>query len=305
MKVIDTHAHIYSEDTARYPLCPDPYLPPEGKGTVHHMREEMDASGVERIVIVHTFTAYRWDNRLVADVVGHQAALASADSALAAMKQEMGLQPGGSVSARPWATGVCALDPNDLSSPDTLERYYRECGIRGLRVFPVEDGNGDRSFALPGHIRLWEKCRELGMVVCALINPAQIDTLERLLGRFADLPVVLDHCANLSAADAPDGPNLRRVLDLARFPNLYAKLSFLVTGSREDYPCRDTHLLARRIIDAFGPERCMWGSDFPCELWIPKASYAQHLRLFTQELGLDDWTQRAVLGETARRLWFR
>ena len=49
----------------------------------------------------------------------------------------------------------------------------------------------------------------------------------------------------------------------------------------------------------------MWGSDFPCELWIPKATYAQHLRLFTDELGLEAAARAAVLGGTAARVWFR
>ncbi len=61
----------------------------------------------------------------------------------------------------------------------------------------------------------------------------------------------------------------------------------------------------------------IWGSDFPCELWCPKVTYARHLRIFTHdtyarhlrifthELGLDEATKNAVLGETAHRLWFQ
>ncbi len=52
-------------------------------------------------------------------------------------------------------------------------------------------------------------------------------------------------------------------------------------------------------------ERCVWGSGFPCELRGPKISYAQHLKIFTHELGLDNATQKAILGETAHRLWFQ
>lgn len=277
MRIVDTHAHIYSEDLDRYPLIPEPYLPPAGKGTVEHMREELRANGVERIVLVHTFTAYQWDNRLVADVVS---------------------------DCRDFATGVCALDPNDPASPTVLETYFRERAIRGLRVFPVAGDDGTRSLELPGHLKLWEKCAELGMVVCVLISPPEIPALRRLLEQFPSVPVVLDHCANLDAADAPDGERLRQVLSLADYPNLYAKLSFLVTGSKEPYPCRDTHVLGRRVIEAFGSERCMWGSDFPTELWIPKASYAEHIHLFTHELGLDAAARAAVLGGTAQRLWF-
>jgi len=48
------------------------------------------------------------------------------------------------------------------------------------------------------------------------------------------------------------------------------------------------------------PDRCIWGSDVPCELWCPKATYSQHLRVFTHEMESKRW----ILGETARRLYF-
>lgn len=280
MEIIDTHAHIYSEDLAHYPLMPDPYLPPPGTGTAGHLHAEMERNGVGRVVLVHTFTAYRWDNRLLAD------------------------------ATRAWsefATGVCALNPDDPTSPDLLETYFREYGVRGLRVFPVGTGpeqSGPRSFELPGHLQLWEQCAQLGMVVCALIHAGEIETLKGYLRRFPDVPVVLDHCANLSAADAPDGVNLQTVLSLAQFPNVFPKVTFVATGSGAPYPFLDTLPLAGRIIREFGAERCMWGSDFPTELWIPNTDYAGHLRLFTEELGLTTAEQAALLGGTARRLWF-
>jgi predicted TIM-barrel fold metal-dependent hydrolase len=52
------------------------------------------------------------------------------------------------------------------------------------------------------------------------------------------------------------------------------------------------------------PDRCVWGSDVPCDLWCPKATYSQLLRVFTYEMGLDPEAKRWILGETARRLYF-
>jgi predicted TIM-barrel fold metal-dependent hydrolase len=279
MRIVDTHAHIYSEDTGHYPLKVEPYLPPPGKGTLDHLKQEMRAGGVDRVVMVHTSTAYLWDNRLVADMVAMN---------------------------RDFATGVCTLDPNDRESPRVLEDYFKTRGIRGLRLYPQPDGKEGATFELPGHLALWEKAAELGVVICALIDPSFLDALRRLMTRFPNVNVVLDHCANLTADDAPDGPRLKQVLALADVPRLHAKLSFLITGSKERYPFRDTHVLGRKVIDAFGAGRCMWGSDFPCELWLKNAgaSYADHLRLFTHELGLDQETKGALLGETAMRLWF-
>jgi len=60
----------------------------------------------------------------------------------------------------------------------------------------------------------------------------------------------------------------------------------------------------RKIIAAFGPDRYVWGSDFPCELCGPKATYIEHLRMFTREMDLDAESKRWILGETVRRLYF-
>ena len=62
------------------------------------------------------------------------------------------------------------------------------------------------------------------------------------------------------------------------------------------------------MIKAFSPERCVWGSNFPCELWCKNlrqesSTHAQHLRLFTHELGLDQPTKEAILGKTGMALW--
>jgi len=60
-----------------------------------------------------------------------------------------------------------------------------------------------------------------------------------------------------------------------------------------------------KIIETYGPERCVWASSFPNDLWTPKISYAEHLRIFTEVLPLTSAARRQILGETARRLWFR
>jgi predicted TIM-barrel fold metal-dependent hydrolase len=271
-EIIDCHAHLYSEDEKKYPPIAEPYRPPAGKGTIAHLRRELKAAGVSRATAVHTFTFYRWDNRLIAD--------ASRDN-------------------RDVIVGVCLLDADDPQSPAVLERYAREFNIRGLRSIPAKSGRLDD----PGVDGLWSTCARLGLTVCVLINRDKRQELETLAARHPNLPVVIDHCLNLAAGASHDAI-LADMLALAKVPNLHAKLSYIVTGSAQQYPFRDMHESCRRIIAAYGPARCVWGSDFPCELWCPKASYSQHLRVFTDELGLDSETKRQVLGGTARRLWF-
>jgi predicted TIM-barrel fold metal-dependent hydrolase len=64
------------------------------------------------------------------------------------------------------------------------------------------------------------------------------------------------------------------------------------------------HEPLKRAIEYFGPERCAWGACFPNARWTKGTSYRQNLKLFTEELGLSQAEQEAILGTTALRLWF-
>jgi L-fuconolactonase len=272
MQIVDTHAHIYSPDTDAYPMRTDPLLPPEGTGGIDHLLREMNAAGVERALLIQTFTAYEYDNRFIADTA----------------------------SANPDRTrGVVTMDPTDPAAPDLLRDLHTRSNLGAIRMYPTRDANP--TFAHPGHGHLIEAATDLGLVTNVLIDTPHADALASHLADHPEARVVLDHCMNLRAG-APD--ILARTLDLATFPNLTAKLTFAVTGSEEEYPCRDTHDLVHAVIEAYGPERCIWGSDFPCELWCPKVDYARGLAIFSHELGIEEPARRAVLGGTASRLYF-
>ena len=272
MLIIDTHAHIYAPDEKRYPPIDKPLRPPGGKGSLEDLQRESRANGVKAVCAIQTSTFYRFDNRYICD----------------------------SARTHPdWIAGVCTLDPDDPHSPGLLQQFVRDHRIRGMRSIPAK--NGQLSHA--GVRALWKTGLEEGIVINLLIDRNKAPEAEILLNEFPGLRVVLDHCLNLKA-----GPEFEAILAdvvrLSRHKNLHAKLTFLPTGSTSGYPCADMHAACLKIIDAFGPERCVWGSDFPCELWTPKVTYAEHLKIFTEALPLKDSARAQILGETARRLWF-
>jgi predicted TIM-barrel fold metal-dependent hydrolase len=272
MLILDTHAHIYAPDEKRYPPIDKPLRPPGGKGSLEDLRRESSENGVTAVCIVQASSFYRFDNRYILD------------SAKAAPE---------------WTAGVCTLDPDDPHSPGLLQQYKRDYGIRGMRSVAAHNGRFDHS----GVRALWKTALDEGIVINALSPLATAAQVDQLVGEFPSLPVVLDHCLNPEI-----GPNLettvQQVVTMARRPNLHAKLSFIPTGSKTGYPCADMHEPCRRIIDAFGPERCVWGSDFPCELWMPRVTYAEHLNIFRQAMQLEEQALTHILGETAKRLWF-
>jgi predicted TIM-barrel fold metal-dependent hydrolase len=272
MFIIDCHAHIYGEDETKYPTIEKPFRPPAGTGTISHLKREMQASGVGRVTAIQTSTFYRWDNRFTADSARDH---------------------------REFMVGVVTLNPDDPKSSELLEKYVTDYHVRGMRSIPAAIGRLDD----PGVAKLWATAERLGIVINVLVNRDKRHEIESLAERHPRLRLVIDHCLNLKAG--PDfEPTLQDMLSLARLRNAHAKLTFIPTGSAEPYPCRDMHDACRRIIGAFGAERCVWGSNFPCELWCPQVSYANHLRIFTHELGLDLPTRKAILGGTAQRLWF-
>ena len=271
--IIDCHAHLYGEDEARYPTLENPNRPPKGHGTLDHLKREMKANGVSHVTVVQPSSYYRWDNRFTADTT-------RANSDIIA--------------------GIVTLDPDNPYSPEMLEYYVSQYKVRGMRSVPAKSG----SFDDPGVEKLWATADRLGIVINPQTKFEKHLEIKALAKRHPGLPVVLDHCLGLRLGETYQ-TTLNACLDLAKLPNLYTKLTLIPLGTKEPFPCRDMHDTCKTLIDAFTPQRCVWGSHFPTALFQPAVSFAQHLRIFTHELGLDETSKKAILGETAHGLWFR
>jgi len=274
--IVDCHAHIYGTpaEEKRYPTIAKPLRPPKGTGTIAHLKQNMKDNGVAHVTAVQTSSYYRFDNRFTAD-----AARRHSD----------------------FMVGICTLDPDEPQNPWVMEYLVEKSNVRGMRSIPGKDGRMDS----PGVRRLWATAQRLGIVINSLTSRGLKPQVAEMAARHPKLRVVIDHCLNLTADDTLDA-TLADMQDLAKLPNVHAKLTFIPTGTKMGFPGKDLHAACHEVIKAFGANRCVWGSDFPCELWLrPQGiSYAQHLKIFTHELGLDETTKRAVLGGTALKLWF-
>lgn len=268
MSAIDSHVHIWKNDPA-FPWAAETTRPPAEDATPEMLLQLMAANGVEQTVLVQVIH-YRWDNSYVADTIARY--------------------PG-------VFAGVCRVDPQDPAAPDHLSYWTEEKGFHGVRLSPAVDASGDwfTGALMPA---LFGRAAALGVPLCLLTRPERLPDLAALLERQPDLDVVVDHMAD---ADPARPEQWRPLLDLARYPRVYVKVSHTWSLSRHGYPWADTHGLVQRVHRAFGPERIMWGSDWP--VCLAHATYEQTLSVVRDELGLMPEDLKWVLGGTARRLW--
>lgn len=275
MLIIDTHAHVFSEDENTYPPKPEPSRPPAGTGTLSLLTEEVERYEVRAATIVQVSGFYGFDNRYVRAVA---------------------------LQNPHWTAGICTLDPLDSAAPELLRRLAREGSMRGLRSVPVAGNQLDH----PGVRALWTAACDEGLPVNVLGGRVLEEQLDRMLGDFPSLPVVLDHSLGLRAGDDVD-ETLGALERLSRHRHLYAKLSFIANGEQgcaDGHPCLSMHGTVLRVIEVFGAERCTWGSHFPTEKYARALTYGEHLDIFRRRLSLSERDRRLVLGETARRIWF-
>jgi L-fuconolactonase len=160
---------------------------------------------------------------------------------------------------------VVIVDTEQPEAPRELARLAAE-GASGLRLRPGTRSPGEDGLAI------WREAARLGLAVSCMGSAADFaaEAFARLLEELPELTIVIEHLGSLGRA-AGEGPNVvERVLALARFPSAYIKIPGLGEFCRRAMPVREPFpfvepvppLLAQ-VYDAFGPDRMMWGSDFP------------------------------------------
>lgn len=142
-----------------------------------------------------------------------------------------------------------------------------------------------------------------GLRLDALITPCHLPVIEELAGRVPSLPIVIDHCAKPVFDGTDPGPDWRRGIDaLATHPQVVCKLSGLANEFGPGWSADTLRPVFDHVLRAFGPERLMWGSDWPVlEL---AGTYADWLQVAqTLCAALSDADRAQVFGQTAARFY--
>lgn len=250
MLIVDSQVHIWAADTPErpWPKRAAPQRPvPLG---ADELLGEMNAAGVDRVVIVPP----SWEGEYN-------------DLALAAAK------------AHPNRFAVMGrLDPRSSTARAQLAGWLKQPGMLGIRF----SFNAQLELLTEGHTDwLWGEAEKLGIRIYTLVSHANVYRIDAIAERYPNLKIVMDHMA-VTGHDKDEEAfrDFDKVLAIAKRPNVAAKISALPCFSTDKYPYRSLHQYIRRGFDAFGPKRLFWGTDISRSP-IP---YRQQIALFTEEL---------------------
>jgi predicted TIM-barrel fold metal-dependent hydrolase len=266
-RILDPHVHVWSHDS-QFPFASGARVP-DYDATPQMLLQLMKANGVAKTVIIQV-SHYRYDNSYLAAVLKQYPRVFE---------------------------GVCRVDPLDNAAPDHLAQLTEQ-GFRGVRLSPAGDAGGDWIRG-PLMLPLWKRCQILKVPMTLLIPISRVPDVQKLIDKFPELTVVIDHMADCPV-DHPE--QLENLEALVRYPRLFIKISHTWSLSRESYPWLDSQRLVKRLYDTFGPRRLMWATDWP--IAQERASYAQRLTVVhddMQFLNADD--KSWMLSKTIERVW--
>jgi len=163
----------------------------------------------------------------------------------------------------PFVAGVVGwADFEAADAPATIEALAKDTRLLGLRPM-LQDLDDDAWILRPALAPALDAMAAAGLRLDALVRPRHLPHLARFLTTRPDLPVVIDHGAKPDIAGGALADWEAAIRAIARDTPACCKLSGLVTEARPDWTEEDLKPFAHVLLDAFGPARLMWGSDWP------------------------------------------
>jgi predicted TIM-barrel fold metal-dependent hydrolase len=230
--IVDTHVHLFARDLKRFPLAPNATYKPTPLPVEEYVQFAISV-GIDHAVIVHP-EPYQDDYRYL------EYAFTKEPSPF-------------------FFKGVCLFDPTARDTPDRIASLVgnNPGRIVGLRIHEThkpgtpsltEGPIKDRDLRSPAMKATWRRVHQLGLAIQMHFLPYYSTQIYELAAQFPETPVILDH---LGRVDEGTPADFAALLKLAKLPRVYMKYSNAKNA--------DIKPSVRKIYDAWGPDRMLWG----------------------------------------------
>jgi L-fuconolactonase len=273
MPIIDSQVHAYERNHPGRPWVGHLHGPAEVTGD--DMVKAMDDVGVDGALLVSPFAMYGFDGSYAQEVyTKHPTRFAL----------------------------IKPVDPGNPAVADVVADWAAQKGTVGVRIMLNRGQSEDP--ADPGLNRVLATGGRQGFPV-NILAWGRLDQVGQLAARNPDSQIVIDHVGLQQPFEPPAPPNpfgeLPNVLALAAHPNVAIKISGACTLSHEPFPYNDIWDPLCRIFEAFGLNRCLWGTDWTRATGL--LTYKQGVDAFRVTTRLSDTDKAMLMGGALERIY--
>lgn len=273
---IDAHSHVWSPDTAKWPLAkgqtqadlkPPSFTPEE-------LLALAEPVGVGRVVLIQHSVYHAFDNSYLIDCAKQM----------------------------PGRFSIVGMLDDTQPHPDVKLKELLPLGVRGLRITPRI--RGEKWLEGEGMAALWRAGAETGQAMCCLIDAADLAGVAAMCAKNPQTPVVIDHFARIGVDGTIRDADVASLCALAKHKAVSVKLSAYYALGKKQPPHDELLPMIGRVLDAFGPQRCMWASDAPYQVEPPN-TYSASIALIRDRLeGASAGDKQWLLRKTAEKVFF-
>lgn len=278
MHFIDAHVHVWTPDTAHYPLAagykvedmnPRSFTPEE---LFKHCKPE----GVDRINLIQ-MSFYGFDNRYMLDMIDLH---------------------------KDTFVGTAVIDPLG-KEPDRQMVELSRRRVRAFRIHPRLSQLPPARWLEPeGYAKMFAAGAKHNLAMSCLIDPDGLPEVDRMCKRYADTPVIVDHLCRIGANGTIAERDVDALCAMAKHKKVLVKVGAFYAFGKKQPPYTDLTPMIQRVVEAFGARRCMWESDCPFQVQ-DKHNYRDSIELVRSRLKFltaddRDW----LLRRTAEEFFF-
>ena len=240
MDFIDAHVHVWTPDTAQYPLAPG-YKNVDMKPasfTPEELFRHCKPAGVGRINLIQ-MSFYGFDNSYMLDMIAKHPDV---------------------------FVGTAVINPRG-DDPAREMRDLAKKGVRAFRIHPKLSGQPAEKWLRPeGFKTMFAEGARLNQAMACLIGPDALPELDRMCETHPETPVIIDHLCRIGLDGVIRGEDVDRLCGMARHKKVMVKIGAFYALGEKRPPYADLASLIKKVVTAFGPKRCMWESDCPFQV---------------------------------------
>jgi predicted TIM-barrel fold metal-dependent hydrolase len=292
MGFIDAHSHVWTADTAHYPL---------GKGwkkedmaprsfTPQELFEHTRTAGVDRVVLIQMSYYYPKDGRA-----------------------DPGAENGGFDNrymldmialSKDAFVGTAVIDPH-ADGADRLMGDLAKKRVRAFRISPrLSKQPVARWLEPPGFARMFAAGARNNQAMSCLIEPDALPELDRMCRKFPETPVIIDHLCRIGVNGTVADRDIEALCAMARHKRVMVKVGAFYALGKKCPPYTDLGPMIQKVVKAFGARRCMWESD--CPFQVVDHEYLNSFNLVRKRLDFLSAEDREwLLRRTAEEFFFK